>query len=109
VLNIDACYFYEIHEVKPLQEVGIFLENLMSPTMAEAHALHKGLKLIENLGYSPVTIESDSVELVQAYNGVIDTSSPYTAILDECFQVAQRFGNISVQHCFRDAKVWHIR
>ena len=60
------------------------LSNLLDATTAEALALQKGFMLIEQLGCSPVTIETDSLELVQAYNGVIDIWSPYTAILVDC-------------------------
>ena len=48
-------------------------------------------------------IETDSLELVQAFNGVIEVWSPYAAILADCFQRATRIGNVVVQHCFREA------
>lgn len=34
-------------------------------------ALHTGLNLVERSGCSPITVETDSLELVQAYNGFI--------------------------------------
>ena len=43
--------------------------------------------LIERIGCSPVTIGSDSLELCQAYDGVIEVWSPYTVILMDCFLV----------------------
>jgi hypothetical protein len=41
------------------------------------------------------------MQLVQAFNGVI--GSPYTANLADCFQRVRKIGQISVQHCFREA------
>ena len=48
-------------------------------------------------------IESDSLELIQACNGVIEVWNPYTAILADCFSKASLMSNIGFQHCPRDA------
>jgi len=79
------------------------LDHLFHATTAEATALQKGLQLIKNLACAPVVIETHSLELVQAYNGVIEIWSPYTAILADCFQRVPRICQVSVQHCFRVA------
>jgi hypothetical protein len=60
--------------------------------------LQKGPQLIKNLGCSLVVTESDSLELVQAYNGIIEVWIPYTSILGDCFQKARKNGQVSVQH-----------
>ena len=112
-LNTDACFF-----PNGVGAVGVVLRNdkgeaiaggcwpltnLFDATTAEALALQKGFMLIEQLGCSPVTIETDSLELVQAFNGVFEVSSPYTAILVDCFLRSSRLGVITVQHCNREA------
>ena len=94
-LNIDASY-----HVDGSGAVGVVLRNykgeaiagmahpmdhIFSAATAEALALLKGLKFIEQLGDMPVTIESDSLEQIQACNGVIEVWSPYSAIMVESF------------------------
>ena len=49
---------------------------MLSPASAEAMALLKGLVLVEQLGYSLVTVESDSLELVQLWKGMTEVPSP---------------------------------
>lgn len=69
----------------------------------EAKALQHGLNLIENLGCIPVIVESDCLELVQTFSGTIQVWGPYAAILVDCFQIAHRICDISLQHCNREA------
>ena len=52
---------------------SLVLQNLGDSTSAEAAALLHGLQLIERIGCSPVTIDFDSLELVQAFNGEINS------------------------------------
>ena len=61
--------------------------------------------MMEKLSCVPVIVETDSLELVQAFNGLIQVWSPYLAILADCFQIASRIGNISVQHCRREVNM----
>lgn len=79
------------------------VENVLDAATAEAMALRHGLNILEGIGCSPVIVESDSLELINACNGVIELWSPYTAILADCFQISQRIGNISFKHCPREA------
>jgi ribonuclease HI len=79
------------------------LLNILSPASAEAMALKNGMLLLENIGCSPVVVESDSMELITACNGDIELWSPYSAVLADCFQIARRIGRISFQHCPREA------
>jgi ribonuclease HI len=62
------------HDVAGLSRV---LGQILGPTTVEAIALQNGLQLIEDLGCAPVVIETDSLELVQAYNEIIDIWNPY--------------------------------
>uniref|UniRef100_A0A8R7VAZ7 RNase H type-1 domain-containing protein n=2 Tax=Triticum urartu TaxID=4572 RepID=A0A8R7VAZ7_TRIUA len=78
------------------------LHNIFDAATAEATALQKGLSLIEGLQCVPVTVETDSLELVEAFNGTIQIWSPYAAVLADCFQIASRIGSISVHHCNRE-------
>jgi hypothetical protein len=79
----------------------------MDARVAEAEALRHGLQMIENLGCSPVIVESDCLELVGTCNGA-EIWGPYTPILADCFQMCQRLGMIKFQHCPREVnKVAH--
>jgi hypothetical protein len=51
---------------------------------------------------SPTIIESDSLELFNAYNGITELWAPFTPIMIECFQIIQSIGGITVQHCPRE-------
>uniref|UniRef100_A0ACD5U7R5 Uncharacterized protein n=1 Tax=Avena sativa TaxID=4498 RepID=A0ACD5U7R5_AVESA len=71
-------------------------------------ALKIGLQKLENIGCSPTVVESDSLELINACKGETEIWSPYSAILADCFEIAQRMANISFLHCLREAnKVAH--
>jgi ribonuclease HI len=74
-------------------------------TSAEAAALLQGLQLVDRIGCSPIIIESDSLEIVQAFKGEIEIRGPYHAILSDCFQVASRIEPFSIQHCLREANM----
>ena len=59
-------------------------------------------------GCAPVIVETDSLELVEAFNGNSELWSPYTAVLMDCFVIASRIGHLKVQHCPSEAnKVAH--
>ena len=61
---------------------------------------------MERLGYVPMIVESDSFELIQVCNDIIEIWSPYMAVLADCFQKAQRIGSIvSFQHYVRETNV----
>ena len=46
--------------------------------------LQKGMYMMEKLGCVSVIVEIDSMELVQALNGVIQMWSPYSSIQADC-------------------------
>jgi hypothetical protein len=70
--------------------------------------LRYGIELLETIGCTPVIMESDSLELVKVCNREVDLWPPYTAVLTDCFQIAQRIGRVSFIHCRREAnKVAH--
>jgi ribonuclease HI len=114
-LNIDACFFPNgsgstaaiiRNDHGEMIGGGTWpLMNILSPAFAEAMALKNGMLLLENIGCSPVVVESDSMELITACNGVIELWSPYSAVLADCFQIARRIGRISFQHCPREANM----
>jgi ribonuclease HI len=80
-LNIDACYFPNgssaaraiicNYKGEAITGSSSLMQNLGDATSADAAALLHGLQLVERIGCSPVTIESDFMELVQAFNGEI--------------------------------------
>lgn len=64
------------------------LHNIFDATMAEATALQKGLSLIEGLQCVLVTVESDSLELVEAFNE--NNSSMVSICSDTCGLLSNR-------------------
>ena len=84
------------------------LKHMMSAATAESIAIKKGLDLVERLGCKRITVESDSLEVIQACGGLIEIWSPYTAILADIFQKAFSIGLVSFAYCNRQAnKVAH--
>jgi hypothetical protein len=74
----------------------------------EGLALLKGIDMLDQLGSSSIVVESDSLELIQASNGVIEVWSPYSVVMAECFMKASTIKGISFQHYPRDVnKVGH--
>jgi hypothetical protein len=81
-LNIDACFFpnglgstASIIRNDHGEVIGGGtwpLMNILSSASAEAMALKNGMLLLENIGCSPVVVESDSLELITAFNGEIE-------------------------------------
>ena len=114
-LNVDAFYFsngtgalgvvIRNDQGEAIAGAGNPLNNLLDATTSEAIALRRGLQLVDDLGCVPVIVESDSLELVESLNGVIQIWSPYTSILMDCFLLAQRIGRVTIQHCQREANV----
>jgi ribonuclease HI len=111
-LNTDASY-----HVDGSGSVGMVLRNdhgealggfacpinsLLSPATAEAMVIAKGLEFLEQIGVSNVTIESDSLELIQACNSETEIWSPYSVVLADCFMRALSFSSISFDHCPRE-------
>jgi ribonuclease HI len=109
--NIDACFYPNgmgavavvIHNDHGEVIVGGAWPklNLLDATTAEAEALRHGLQMIEIVGCSPVIVESDCLQLIDACNGA-DLWGPYTSILADCFQISQRHGVITFQYCPRE-------
>ena len=78
------------------------LNNLLDATTTEVTTIQKGLDLVESLGSSQIIIGSGSLEVIQACNGVIETWSPYTAILAHYFQKDSGIGAITFAHYPRE-------
>uniref|UniRef100_A0A8R7TCJ5 RNase H type-1 domain-containing protein n=1 Tax=Triticum urartu TaxID=4572 RepID=A0A8R7TCJ5_TRIUA len=114
-LNIDAAFHDD-----GTGAVGVVLRNNSGEAIAgaaqpiyhvldagstESLAMLKGFELLERLGCSGVTVESDCLDLVNACTGVIELFGPSSAILVEIFAEAQHIAGISFQHCKRDANL----
>jgi hypothetical protein len=92
-LNVDAAYYptglgaaaaiIRNDHGEAIAGGAIPMTNIMDVATAEASAMQFGLQMVENMGCSPVTAESDCLELVNACTGVIELWSPYTAILEQ--------------------------
>lgn len=112
-LNVDAAFFYgrtgaaavvlRNSKGEALAGASWIPHHVLDATTAEAVAIQRGLEMVEDLGCQQIIVESDSLEVIQACNGVIEIWSPYTAILAECFQIAYQIGTVSFVHCFREA------
>lgn len=112
-MNVDAAYFEDgsgaataiLRNSKGEAVAGHswILKNLLNSTTSEAVALQRGLSMVQDLGCTDVIMESDSLELIQSCNGIIEVWTPYTAILADCFQMASSIGAVSFTHCPRDA------
>ena len=72
-----------------------------APTM-EAFALLLGLRLAEEIGIFSLSIESDSMEIVQAIQNPDDYRASGAAITDDCRRLMSSFGKATINHCVRD-------
>jgi ribonuclease HI len=79
------------------------LSHVHDATAAEALALLKGLVFLLDIGVTRVTVESDSLEVIQACKSEVEVWSPHSAILYDCFSKAQEFDFIDFTHCNREA------
>lgn len=63
---------------------------------------------METIGFSPILVESNPLQLIQACNGIVEVWSQYTTNLADVFLRAHVVGAISFHHCRREAnKVAH--
>jgi ribonuclease HI len=76
------------------------LTNVLDTTTAGSS---QGMEFLEQIGCSHMTIESDSLELIQSCNGSVEVLSPYSAILAEYFVKASQMSEVSFQHYPREA------
>ena len=79
------------------------LSYVLNAASAEAVALLKGIELLERLGCTHVTFESNSLELINACNGELDIYSPYSATLADCFAKAKMIEGATFTFCRREA------
>jgi ribonuclease HI len=81
---------------------GMFIPHVGSVLMAEAMAVLHGLKMAQNMNYSAVEVESDSLEVIQYCTGAERIWSEATAIFAEIMAVAGSIGMVEFNHCTRD-------
>ena len=79
------------------------MDHLLDASTAEARAIQKGLEFVEYLGCTRLIVESDSLEVIQACNGLTEIWSLYTAALADCFPKARTIGAVTFVHCPREA------
>ena len=95
-VNVGACYFPTGTGVvaavirNDLGEAAMsgIAQPLGTLDASTAEALKHDLQLLDNVACSPAIVESDSLELINAYNGYIEVWGPYTAILADCLQIS---------------------
>lgn len=107
-LNADACFFQNGWgaATSVLNDRGEALagstwifDHVLDATMAEAIETLREMEILENLGCSPRTFESDCLKLIQSCMGIIKNLSPYIAVVAEIFMVAGINGSTSFKHC----------
>jgi ribonuclease HI len=112
-MNVDACFMEDgcgataavlrNHHGQALAGSSSLVSHVLDAHSAEAMALKNGMMLADQLGCSNITFESDCLEIILACKGEVDILSPYSAILSDCFILAQRIGSVSYAHCPRGA------
>jgi ribonuclease HI len=112
-INVDAAYFpngsgaigviLRNHKGVALAGRSRLFSNVLNAATAEALALKDGLQLTEVLGCIPAVVESDCLEIVNAFNDNNELWSPYAAILADCLHQAQAITRVTVRHCSREA------
>jgi ribonuclease HI len=81
----------------------VYLPNVASAAAAEAMAMREGLSLVNRLGCNNVQMESDSTETVEACSGTEPWWGESSAIFADCVDLASLVGNVTFQHCPREA------
>jgi ribonuclease HI len=82
---------------------SMFLANVDSVVMAEAHAMKEGLSLAVTLGCNNVIAESDSTDVIQACTGADSWWSESSAIFADCVDMVVSIGRVTFSHISRDA------
>jgi ribonuclease HI len=68
-----------------LAGVAEVFDHASNPAAAKAMASRRGLQLLQDIACSRVIVEADSLEIINACNGVSDVLAPYSAIMADCF------------------------
>jgi hypothetical protein len=92
-----------VHRLGVLGIVKFLLDNVLSAAIAEALGLLRSLEFLERIGCSSkVSIESNSLQVIQCCNSKTEVYSPY-AILVDCFVKESMTTDVSFHHCPRSA------
>jgi hypothetical protein len=92
-----------LSEGKVLGGIYCPLDNVLGAAIAEALGLLRSLEFLERIGCSSkVSIESNSLQLIQCCNSKTEVYSPY-AILADCFVKASMITDVSFHRCPRSA------
>jgi ribonuclease HI len=86
-----------------IQEKCELLPHVQTAAMAEAMALHEGLKMVEQMGCRHIIVESGSVETIQALTGESRWWSESSAIFADCIDIVTNVGEVKFIFCPRDA------
>ena len=79
------------------------VQMILDAASAEALTLLKGLELVEKLGCTHITCESDCLELINACNGELEIFGPYTSTLADCFVRTKMINEVTFKHNPREA------
>lgn len=79
------------------------IEGVIDVATAEAQAVRDGLRLAERIGCNNIDIETDSLEVVNAFHNPLENIIVGGAFLDECRIMMAGFSSTTIGHCPREA------
>lgn len=79
------------------------MEHVPDVVSAEAEAMRQGLIFLQSLGCSKVSIQSDSIIVVEALNNNEGYSLVAAPILDDCRILLKEFGKVYINFCNRES------
>jgi ribonuclease HI len=78
------------------------IEGVIDVTTAEAQAVRDGLRLAERIGCNNLIVETDCLEVVNAYNFPMENRIIGVAFLDESRTMMVGFNEASISHCSKE-------
>jgi ribonuclease HI len=78
------------------------IEGVIDVTTAEAQAVRDGLRLVERIGCNNLIVETDCLEVVNAYNFPMENRIIGVAFLDESRTMMVGFNEASISHCSKE-------
>ena len=79
------------------------IDGVIDAATAEAQAVQDGLRLAERIGCNQIYVETDSMEVVQAFEDPMNNRIVGMAYLDECRTSMAGFVAARLAHCPREA------
>ena len=108
-INVDAAFYRDAavgaagaiirdHLGAMIRSQALWYEHAMDPLVLEAKALRDGVQLACNLGLQKVQLETDSLGLVNLWNGTGQNRSIISAICQEVKELIRSFTSFSLSY-----------